>query len=224
MYDVGEEQVTAVTAISIVKYAPRLTELSMQRCSLTDGTIRIIANSLPHLTCIDLKNNRITEVGCESIARLTGLTFLDLCTEGIHTASNEIKNSGLQVLSNGLTRLTYLHLNECKVGEEGLLALLPRNPQLRDVGVESCSASLKVWQCITSLTAIERLAIGTDRISIDNTKLYEEEVMMLGRRLPNLKHLSIAQKLRMASRAYKVTKATIKVLRLLRPTLEVTVS
>lgn len=130
--------------------APNLNTLKVSNCDFRDEQARIISQTIPHLTTLDISENHIGPAGAAYISRMTDLTDLDIWCNRIGDAGaasisqmphlrildiydNDIGPAGAASTS-AMTNLTNLDIGCNNIGPEGASSISGMG-NLTDLGI-----------------------------------------------------------------------------------------
>ncbi|XP_076144400.1 uncharacterized protein LOC143126619 isoform X14 [Alosa pseudoharengus] len=155
--------------VSVLSYISQLSELDMSNCDLQTSEEKLLSglrNSNCHLETLRLADCKLTEESCKAVASALQSS---ISIEELDLSHNDLKESGVQLLSTGLSsphcKLTSLRLAGCKLTEESCKAVasalqssisieeldLSHN-DLKESGVQLLSTGLSSPHCkLTSL-------------------------------------------------------------------------
>ena len=120
----------------IAPLAPYLATLSCRGTSLDDAALHSICQHLPSLTYLDISKSQralaalVTDIGCESLAQLRGLCWLNL-------AMTRITDATIAVLADHAHALRHLGLDCCSLLTDECFSFL-EHMELETLDVSSC--------------------------------------------------------------------------------------
>ena len=123
---------------------------------ITDADLRRL-ESLPHLRKLNLTRTKITDVGMEHLAKLTGVTDLDL------RYAEYITEDGIAHLK-GWTALERLNLRGTKVTSK-VFPTLGRLTSLKSLDLADTQIDDEGFEELAALPKLEELAIGGNRLT-----------------------------------------------------------
>ncbi len=137
--------------------ARKIRVLSWVNSNVNDGILHFIANELPYLQLLDIRDccidhcNEITDVGIKAIAK--GLRNLQSLYISCHITSDEtyyeendgdlgnfITNEGMTSIASGLSNLNSFHIcgRHCNISDVGIGAIVNSLPNLQSLSIIEC--------------------------------------------------------------------------------------